>query len=242
MHGWGTGMGESRSRRIVVVGSGGSSDPIPREEGDAFYAANSSLSRLEFDDVTHVISTSMLYNETELRNLSPQPGRDVETSTKNRLYRTSLVNHRKTRKAVVVEGDPPIADWRERLIARGYSTDVWQPIDRRVIENLTATHLGRGFLLSCWRSYGNVKNLLQVVSNIVAGTRVGHHYRPSTGVLCLLLAVDENGRDAEYVLKGINSSPMTAYGSLRMEAPPNHLPFDQLALDKLKKTYRIRQE
>ena len=229
-------------KRILIIGSGGSSDRIDEREGDKFYVANSAISRIDFQDVTHVISAGLIYNESELKSMRPQFGQTVETSTKNRLHRASLIYGRKTRKAFVIEGNLLIDDPLERLVFRGYLSDSFTILRRKSIESMVARHLGYSFLLRCWAKDGNLISLIKILSNILFGTHVVHKYKPSTGVICLLIAIDENTMHDEYVLKGINSSSKSYYGSLRLEAPPDHFPFDILAVNKLKLKYNIRQE
>jgi len=73
-------------------------------------------------------------------------------------------------------------------------------------------------------------------------------YRPSTGVLALLVAIAENGTDAEYVRCGIGISNRNVYqiggkaasvGKNRSDVLPRHTHADMMVLKSLAATYRI---
>lgn len=73
-------------------------------------------------------------------------------------------------------------------------------------------------------------------------------YRPSTGILALLVAIAENGPDAQYVLSGIGLAGRNEFqmdgGITRnkanpADALPKHVQADVILLQKLAKTYRL---
>jgi hypothetical protein len=70
----------------------------------------------------------------------------------------------------------------------------------------------------------------------------GSVFRPSTGILALVLAIDEHGRDADYVLCGIGVKKREEYldGSETHERDlPQHVFADIKVLRKLARRYRL---
>ena len=73
-------------------------------------------------------------------------------------------------------------------------------------------------------------------------------YRPSTGVLALLVAIAENGTDAEYVMCGIGISDRNVYkidgkeasvGKNRSDVLPRHTHADMVILKSLASAYKV---
>jgi len=70
----------------------------------------------------------------------------------------------------------------------------------------------------------------------------GAAFRPSTGILSLVLAIDEYGQDAEYVLSGIGFTKRAEYfdgNTTRKRELPSHVFADVKILRNLARRYNL---
>ena len=233
----------SKKTRVVILGSKPGAD-IP--EGDAIWCANGAIGFYagevsRFSRVVSVLNPDVIHPKTRRqgvldRERNEQQYRMILASKPDKmmLTRTSGLDLRKSELEAAGFSAPVsgISIYERRMLV-GRISGCYDPIVTRDFFDLPFKTKIRyaGSLASTF-----LKRLLDRKKDC------GSAFRPSTGVLALVLAIDEYGPDAEYVMAGIGLRKRAEYlnGKRRVRrALPAHVYADSHVLGKLVRRYSL---
>lgn len=233
----------ARKKRVVIVGSKPGAE-IP--SGDVIYCANAAIgyyadSVRRFSNVVSVLNPDLIH---------PKEFRDgVPNRELNERQRDMIFASRPDR--LILTRTSSLALIREVLDAAGYSAPVTgiSVYDRRLL-------VGR--ISGCYdpivtTDFFHLPNDLKIrYAGSLASTLLkrlldrrkdcGSAFRPSTGILSLVLAINEHGHNAEYVICGVGVNKRVEYldgNNERQRALPAHVLADLKVLRRLARHYAI---
>lgn len=233
----------STKTRVVILGSKPDAD-IP--DGDILYCANGSIGFYadqvrRFPKVISVLNPDLLHPKGRQegvldREANEQQYRMILESRPDRmiLTRTSSLDMAKRELSKGGFSAPVSAlSIYERRMLVGQISGCYDPIVTSDFFALPSKMKIRyaGSLASTF-----LKRLLDRKKDC------GSAFRPSTGILALVLAIDENGEDAEYIICGIGLRKRAEYlngTTFRKRALPAHLFADVKVLSQLVRRYSL---
>lgn len=232
------------SKQIVVVGSG--VNYSIKEPFDFYYCANGTMSRVPklYDDyIVHVSSADIFFDEETLDVITNAETKkiflDRMVSLKQRApYKTYIQPHQYSN------------FYHQKQVMFNYKYNPKKIISLSFAERrrLISTIASPTIWFYCWLSTSHklslhsIKNLYGIIFN----KHTSCTFKPSTGILALIIAINNHGKDATYNMTGIlNNSKISWYNDI---AQPNadrsgnagHMFIDTKSLYFLKKKYKIQ--
>ena len=188
-------------KKILVIGSG-EAEPVDASGFDIVYAANSAFTRVNRARCIHlVLSDAMLFTSDMLEGRSPIAGMDEAASTSFRLKKYSTIDNKFFEHVTVVDNKSVAI---ESAIAR-------KNVSCNALAELTYLELWRVFfkcfgirdLILIFINLIGLKNKLRFLAQMTMKKRMNVSFRPSTGIIALMLAYF-NYPEAEIYISGMN--------------------------------------
>jgi len=233
----------SKKTRVVILGSKPGAD-IP--EGDAIWCANGAIGYYReqvsrFPEVVSVLNPDLIHPKDRRegvpdREMNEQAYRMILASHPDRVMLTRTSSLELARKLLREGGVPaPVSGISiyERRMLVGRISGCYDPI-------VTGDFFGFPFKTKIRYAGSLMSTFLKRLLD--RKKDCGSAFRPSTGVLALVMAIDEYGADAEYVICGVGLQKRVEYlngRSVAGRALPAHVYADTKVLGKLVRRYSL---
>ena len=229
--------------KILVIGSGLNST-IDNNLYDSIYASNTSFLRLNnIDDINLVISDALLFEESNLNQHPAIKGLSREASNKLRLEKYSKLNDIKLKRLIISDSNLKIKI-KSRVSAKNIAASKLEIIKSNHIWNLYLSAFNLFDLLDIFRRL-SFKLKIKFIAQFIMRKRMSTEYRPSLGLISIMLAIKENP-NSKIIVDGIgqiesDGSRKAYYGSSNpfLYMDKSHM-FDTVYLSILLKTNHIQ--
>ncbi len=222
---------------IALIGSG-SEISIDSELYDICYFTNSSLTRaqnLDRKKTNLIISEAMFFEENDLDKLNPIKGYSKKHSHELRLRKYSSIDNSNLNNLTIIRGNLK-KNIKERLTKKNIIAEkvVLVSVKRKWFLLLKAMGF-RGTLYFIKKLKGK-KNKFFFLFSLIFLRNLPINLRPSTGIMTLIISINEFGAKHNFHMSGINEENKETYYkdfSLGEKQSMNHH-FDSLYLDAIK--------
>jgi len=176
--------------KILVIGSGLYSK-IDNNLYDSIYASNTSFLRLNnINDINLVISDALLFEESNLNQHPVIQGFSREASNKLRLEKSSKLNDIKLKRLIISDSNSEI-EIKSRVLAKNIAASKLEIIKSNHIWNLYLSAFNLFDLLDIFRRL-SFKLKIKFIGQLILRRRMSTEYRPSLGLISIMLAKKEN--------------------------------------------------
>lgn len=222
---------------IALIGSG-SEISIDSELYDICYFTNSSITRgqnLDRKKTNLIISEAMFFEENDLVKLNPIKGYSKEHSNKLRLRKYSTIDNSNLNKLSIIRGNLK-KNIKDRLIKKNISANKVDLISSKRRWYLLLKAMGIMGTLYFIKRINGKKNKFFFLFSLISLRNLPINMRPSTGIMTVIISINEFGAKHNFHLSGINEGNKETYYkdfSLGEKQSMNHH-FDSLYLEAIK--------
>lgn len=187
--------------KILVVGSGDHRS-LDAAKFTKVYAANSSFTRLlNEENLSLVLSEAMLFNEDILNKHPPLPNMSREASNAFRLKKYDVINGLDLERMVII--DCSTVNVVEALNQKNISVKSVDILNTKTLWSLFTFVFNLTDRVAILSNISSFKYKIKFIFQYILSKKMHAHFRPSSGVVAIMLAYFENP-DAEIYINGIN--------------------------------------
>jgi hypothetical protein len=192
------------NNKTIVLGSG-SIEPIDNTKYNEIYCSNSSFTRLLCPSkATVVASDAFLYDENMLNNLPVIEGLSRDESNTLRLKKYSLFNSIEINKLLIIDGPIFINKKNERLKNKHINSKISFVSNKDKWKLFKQTFSLRDRFLIFYNIPG-VLNKVKFCIQYMLSLKMSLIYRPSIGIICLMIALKDKKDSNLVFVDGITS-------------------------------------
>ncbi len=222
---------------IALIGSG-SEISINSELYDICYFTNSSITRaqnLDRKKTNLIISEAMFFEENDLDKLNPIQGYSKEHSNQLRLRKYSSIDNSNLNKLTVIRGNLK-KNVKDRLTKKNIIAKKVNLISIKRKWFLLLKALGFMGTLYFIKKLKGKKNKIFFLFSLIFLRNLPINLRPSTGIMTVIISINEFGVKHNFHMSGINEENKETYYkdfNLGEKQSMNHH-FDSLYLEAIK--------